>query len=159
MVFLFKTHVRPVLEYGSCLWNAGYVEDSRKLERVQRRWTKRVESLSELSYAERLSKLGLYSVQGRLTRADLIQYWKILGGHICVTPDSMFILSRNHVTRGHRLKVHLPRSNTDIHKRSFSKRCINLWNSLPEWVVSAPDLTAFKRGLDVTIPEKLTEYV
>lgn len=159
MVFLFKTHVRPVLEYGSCLWNTGYVEDSRKLERVQRRWTKRVESLSELSYAERLSKLGLYSVQGRLTRADLIQYWKILGGHSCVTPDSMFILSRNHVTRGHRLKVHLPRSNTDIRKRSFSRRCINLWNSLPEWVVSAPDLTAFKRGLDATIPEKLTEYV
>ena len=63
-----------------CLWNTGYAEDLRKLERVQRRWTKQVEGLGELPYSERLRQLKLYSVQGRLLRADLIQYWRILHG-------------------------------------------------------------------------------
>ena len=159
MLFLFKTHIRPVLEYGSCLWNTGYVEDARKLERVQRRWTKRIESLSEMSYAERLHTLGLYSVQGRLTRADLIQLWKIVNGHSCITPDPLFTMSQNRVTRGHSLKIHVPRSHTDVRKRSFSRRCIDVWNRLPEWVVTATDLQSFKRGLEQTIPEKLVEYV
>lgn len=159
MLFLFKTHIRPVLEYGSCLWNTGYVEDARKLERVQRRWTKRINGLGDLSYAERLSELGLYSVQGRLVRADLIQYWKVCNGHSCITPEYMFCQARNLVTRGHSLKIHVTRSYTDVRKRSFSKRYVNLWNSLPEWVVTAPDLQAFKKGLEQTIPEKLVEYV
>ena len=157
MLFLLKTHIRPVLEYGSCLWNTGYVGDARKLERVQRRWTKRIDSLGELSYAERLSELGLYSVQGRLMRADLIQYWKILNGHCCISPESMFA-QPNLTTRGHRLKIHVRRSQTDVRQRFFSMRCVNLWNSLPEWVVTAPDLKSFKRSLEQAVPEKLVEY-
>ena len=35
MLFFFTTHVRPIIEYASCLWNTGYVEDLRKLERIQ----------------------------------------------------------------------------------------------------------------------------
>ena len=31
MLFLMKTHVRPLLEYASCLWCTGYIEDLRKL--------------------------------------------------------------------------------------------------------------------------------
>ena len=74
VLFLLMAHIRPVLEYDSCLWNTKFVGDLRKLERVQRRWTKHIEGLRDLSYEERLGELGLYSVQGRLTRADLIQY-------------------------------------------------------------------------------------
>ena len=37
MQTLFTTHIRPKLEYGSCLWNVGYVGDVKLLERIQRR--------------------------------------------------------------------------------------------------------------------------
>ena len=159
MLFLLMTHIRPVLEYGSCLWNTKFVGDLRKLERVQRRWTKRIEGLRDLSYAERLGELGLYSVQGRLTRADLIQYWKIFHGNSCITARSMFAQSQTLVTRGHSLKITVSRASIDVRQRFFSQRCVNLWNSLPEDVVTAPDLRSFKRGLAECIPDKLVEHV
>ena len=39
MVALFVSHVRPILDYCSCIWNVGYVSDLTLLETVQRRWT------------------------------------------------------------------------------------------------------------------------
>ena len=68
MVSLYKTHIRPLLEYSSCAWNTGYIGDLRMLESVQRKWTKHIDGLGELPYSERLQVLGLYSVQGRLLR-------------------------------------------------------------------------------------------
>ena len=159
MLFLFKTHIRPLLDYGSCLWNTGFVEDARKLEQVQRRWTKRIDNLGEMKYAERLCKLDLFSVQGRLLRSDLIQYWKVMNGRCSIPVDSMFTQLQNAPTRGHKLKIFVNRSNTDVRKRSFANRCVNVWNGLPEWVVTAPDLSTFKKGLVQAIPDKLVEYV
>lgn len=158
MLFLLTTHIRPVLEYGSCLWHTGFVGDSRKLERIQRRWTKRVEGLRDLPYSDRLRELGLYSIQGRLTRLDLVQYWKIFHGKSYISPHSMFAQPLTD-TRGHPLKIMVTRANTDTRQRFFSQRCVNLWNSLPAEVVMAPDLQTFKRGLADTIPDKLVEYV
>ena len=98
-----------------------------------------------LSYDERLQALDLYSVQGRLLRADMIQCWKIFNGKSCLTPDDIFgaqpVQNR---TRGHCHKIFVQRPNTDIRKRSFSMRCVRLWNSLPETVVCAQDLSTFK---------------
>ena len=62
MLFLFTTHVRPITDYCSCLWNVGYIEDLHKLEKIQRHWTKQIEGLSSLSYADRLESLKLYSI-------------------------------------------------------------------------------------------------
>ena len=40
MVSLFVSHIRPIIDYGSCLWNVGYLQDVRRLESLQRRWTR-----------------------------------------------------------------------------------------------------------------------
>ena len=159
MLFLFKTHIRPLLDYCSCLWNTGFVEDVRKLERVQRRWTKRIDNLGEMGYAERLCKLDLFSVQGRLLRSDLIQYWKVMNAHCSIPVDSMFAQPQNAPTRGHKLKIFVSRAITDVRKRSFARRCVKVWNGLPEWVVTAPDLRTFKKGLVQAIPDRLVEFV
>ena len=159
MLFFFTTHVRPIIEYASCVWNTGYVEDLRRLERTQRRWTKHVKGLEELPYSERLRQLDLFSVQGRLLRADLIQYWKIFHEKSSICPDSLFTLSTSTGTRGHKLKIQVPRSSTEIRRRSFSHRQIAMWNSLPEHVVAASDLSTFKRLLVETVSDKLYEFV
>ena len=159
MLFLLTTHIRPMLEYSSCLWGTGYITDLRLLEKVQRRWTKQVEGLREASYADRLESLNLYSIQGRLLRADLIQYWKILNGHSCIAPTDIFQLSPETRTRGHRLKLFRPTVQTDVRKRFFSIRRIHIWNSLPASAVCAPDLSHFKRMLDVHIHDMLFAYI
>ena len=69
---LYTTHIRPLLEYGSALWNLGYIGDLKLMESIQRRWTRAIDSVSHLSYGERLQQLDLYSVYGRLLRADII---------------------------------------------------------------------------------------
>ena len=40
MLTLVITHVRPLLEYCSCLWNTGYLGDLHMLETVERSWTR-----------------------------------------------------------------------------------------------------------------------
>ena len=74
MVALFVSHVRPILDYCSCVWKVGYVSDLTLLETIQRRWTKRVVGFSNLSYSERLRSLNLFSIKGRLLRSDLLKY-------------------------------------------------------------------------------------
>ena len=63
MLPLFLSHIRPLLEFSSCVWNTGFVGDVRLLEGVQRRWTKKIDSFEDLPYSQRLSLLNLYSVK------------------------------------------------------------------------------------------------
>ena len=157
MLSLLTTHIRPILEYCSCVWNTGYVQDLRLLERVQRRWTKRIDGMATLSYGERLQALNLYSVQGRLLRAD-IQHWKILNNQSCISPNDLFQRAQLGRTRGHCHKVFCPAISTDTRKRSFAVRCIPLWNSLPVDAVCAPYIASLKRALDTCIHAQLHAY-
>jgi len=159
MLFLFKTHIRPIIEYCSCVWHSGYIEDLRLLEKVQRRWTKQIEGLNSLSYDDRLHSLKMYSVQGRLLRADLIQCWKIFNSKSCLSPDDVFDSPPQNRTRGHCFKIFPMCSRTDVRKRSFSVRCIPVWNSLPESVVCAPDVSSFKTMLETCVLDGLYAYV
>ena len=88
-------------------------------------------------YEERLKELNLFSIQGRLLRADLIQYWKIFHDLSCIKPDVFTQPPRSGTrTRGHRYKIQVPHVSLDMRKRSFSYRGIAAWNSLPDSVVS-----------------------
>ena len=158
MLTLLRTHVRPVIEYCSCVWHTGYLGDLRALESVQRRWTKRIEGMSSLDYQCRLRTLNLYSVQGRLLRADMIQCWKMFQGKCAVTPTELFTLAPESGTRGHRFKVCHPRPHTDVRQRSFSVRCVRLWNSLPGHVVTETDFHTFKALLADALGDLLYEY-
>ena len=148
-----------VLEYGSCLRHTGFIEDVHKLECFQRYWTKQIEGLKNLSYGERLRELDLYSVKGRLVHSDLIQYLlENFHRQSCIAPESMFTRPATCVTRGHMHKIGVVHVNTDIRQRAFSKRCISLWNNLPESVVNAPDISHFKRELNAAILDQLFDY-
>ena len=58
----YRTYIRPHLEYCVPAWNLGMKKDINVLEKVQRRATKLVPELRDLSYMyeERLDALGLY---------------------------------------------------------------------------------------------------
>ena len=156
MTVLYTTHIRPLLEYAPSVWNTGYVGDSQILESVQRRWTKRVRGLEDTPYEERLRILDLFSVKGRLIRYDMIRVWKILNGMTGIPFESVFSLSPSiGTTRGHNLKLVVPISRRDCRRRFFSVRVVNIWNSLPQSVVSSESLAQLKAGLR----EALSEYL
>ena len=48
-----------IIEYASSVWSAHLVTDVRKVESVQRKFTKRLPGCSHLSYPDRLVRLNL----------------------------------------------------------------------------------------------------
>jgi len=67
------TFIRPTLEYCSVVWSPGFKKDIHRLdplEAVQRRFTKRLAGLHNMSYCDRLDYLNLDILYNRCTKSD-----------------------------------------------------------------------------------------
>ena len=65
-----------VLEYNSVIWSPYTKGDIECMEKVQRRFTKRLPGLKHLTYRQRLKQVNLLSLQLRRLHADLIMCYK-----------------------------------------------------------------------------------
>ena len=155
---IYTSHIRPQLEYGSQLWNLGYIGDSQMVERIQRRWTREISTVSHLPYGERLRELGLFSMCGRMLRADMILVWKIFNNKCAIEPTDLFEPSYSQTTRGHVLKIQVTRSRLDTRKRSFACRVIPVWNNLSADTVQASSLDRFKGLLHRELGDELYNF-
>ena len=82
IILLYKTIVRPHLEYCIQAWRPYRKKDIDMLERVQRRATKMIPKLRNISYEMRLKECGLTTLETRRLRGDQIEVFKILNGYI-----------------------------------------------------------------------------
>ena len=80
---VYKSFIRPHLEYCVQSWNPHFLKDEEVLEKVQKRATKCVKGMKGKKYSERLHILGLTTLKRRRTRGDLIETFKILSGKKC----------------------------------------------------------------------------
>ena len=147
-LLLYKSYVRPHLEYCVQVWSPHLARDKDVLEKVQRRATKMVPELSHLCYEDRLRELSLTTLEDRRIRGDLIEMYKLLNGLECIDPNLFFKLRNYPGLRGHQLTLETERSRLNVRKHSFSNRSICLWNSLPENIVLSPDVVTFKINYD-----------
>ena len=78
---LYKTIVRPYLEYYIQAWRPYRKKDIDILERVQRRATKIIQKLRNIRYEMRLIECGLTTLDTRRLRGDQIEVFTILNGY------------------------------------------------------------------------------
>ena len=129
------------------------------LERVQRRWMRAVNGISDLPYNTRLHRLKLFSFQGCLLRTDLIMVWKIFHNQSALKFENFFHLDIDSHTKGHQFKIFIPHVNLEVRKRHFSVRVISAWNSLTDEAVSSDSLGSFKSLLHRDLGQQLNDYI
>src|SRR6218665_3586516 len=143
---LYKSLVRPQLEYCIQVWSPHLKLDMEKLEKVQRNAPKMIQGYKDLSYEERLIRCGLTTLEKRRSRGDLIEAYKIIIGKESIQWERFFELAPSKGTRGHRYKLFKKRKGT-LGQKFFSARVVDLWNELDDSTVSVDNVTVFKRKL------------
>ena len=144
---VYKTYVRPHLEYCVQAWSPHIQKDKKCLEKVQRRATRMVKGFQKLPHETRLMKFtrsirSFDEITRRFNRGIQDNYWKRSSKFFQlsdVTADSL--------GAGHPFKLFKSRCRATIRQNVFSLRVINEWNKLPQ-EVDAPSINAFKNRLD-----------
>ena len=142
---LYKTYVRPHLEFAVAAWSPHMKKDIAMLEKVQRRATKIPNALKGLAYEDRCKTLGLTDLTTRRARGDLLTRFKIDKGLEIVNwhappPQSSFAGQLFH----HR---ELVKSNSQRFN-FLPNRTANAWSHLYQTTRTIDSVNKFKALID-----------
>ncbi|VEN44679.1 unnamed protein product [Callosobruchus maculatus] len=145
--FLYKTYVRPIIEFAGPVWYPVLQRDRDLLESLQRRCTRVPYGARRPAYEDRLHIFNLQPFGERRTRGDLIITYRALHGLFGVDLSSLFRLNINNL-RGHNFKLKKEPFKTSTRQHFLSNRVFDQWNQLPADVVNSPSVNSFKIRYD-----------
>ena len=145
--YAYKMLVRPTVEYASSVWSPHQETLKYTIERVQRRAARYVtrryqhsDSVTAMVQQLKWDTLEQRRLKGRVTMGYRVVH------RLVKISDAQLIPSTAH-TRGHNQKFRQLPARTNYYKHTFFPSVVPLWNALPDHVVSATTLDAFKERL------------
>uniref|UniRef100_A0A8D2ILK3 Reverse transcriptase domain-containing protein n=1 Tax=Varanus komodoensis TaxID=61221 RepID=A0A8D2ILK3_VARKO len=146
---LYTTLVPLQLEYCAQFWAPHYRKDIARLESVQHRATRLVTGLQGMPYEARLRELGLFSLEKRRLRGDLLATYRYVRGcHMGVGRD-LFSPAEEGRMRSNGAQLRESRFPLDAGKHFLTVRTPRVWNGLPWEVIEAPLVRVLKDRLDM----------
>ena len=143
---LYKSYVRPSLEYCSSAWDPYTKTNIDKLEQVQRR-AARLVTCNFSRYTRvtpLLQQLNWTPLRERRAHTKVTILYKAMHNLIEI-PTQHLSYTTSATRQAHNL--YIPYANTDTLKHSFYPSTSRLWNKIPLEVRNAPTLSAFQTGL------------
>ena len=137
----YKGLVRPVLDYGSSVWDPPGVVRQEELESVQKRAARFVTGNYDYetgSMTGILGQLKWESLKKRRKDNRLILLYKGLKGKASVPTDDLIPKTRR-CRNQHSMAFQTPIANTDVYKGSFFPQTIRDWNALPDSLISSAE--------------------
>ena len=161
LIPLYKTFVRPRLEFSVAAWSPWTEKERATLEAVQKRMIRSLSDVRGATYEERLTDAGLPTLDERRKRGDAIEVFKTLHGFNRVQKDNWFDITEQ-TARSTRANTTVtdnkekrrnyvlckPPARGEIRNNFFTVRVIRQWNDLPDEVKSQKTVNAFKSSYD-----------
>ena len=144
----FQCYVILIIMYASSSWSPSLAKDAEIIERVQRRFTKCLRGMRNLSYKERLNTLNVLTLKNRRILADMVLTYECLHDRLnCSPADIGLAFSNFHCDyySHHRLYQRRAVYNTNV--ALFSFRAPTQWNKLLPKITCSSSLQIFKKSL------------
>ena len=134
--------VRPILEYGSTVWDPHFNGLNDELENVQKRaarFVTRNYSYETVSMTGILEELKWETLHKRRKDNRLVLLYKGLKGKARIPTDDL--IPKNRRCRNHSLVFQIPTASKDAYLKSFFPQTIRDWNVLPDSLISSAELS------------------
>ena len=151
---LYKTYVRPALEYSSSVWDPYTQHNIDNLEKVQRRAARVTTNTytRDSSVTALLQNLNWTPLTERRARSKCTLLYKALHGDIHIPTDN---LKLTQAPTRHQQNFFIPFARLKPYKHSFYMNSIRLWNKIPPIIRQSPTLPVFQKALpSVTLRKK-----
>lgn len=168
LIKLYKTYVRPKLEYNSSVWSPYLLKDKKKIESIQKHFTKYAFNRCNISfdsYSDRLSKINLKTLEHRRLICDMIMLFKITNNLSFIKfSDYFYFFNSSYNLRRNSLQIkhkhdYKIKYQDSLWYNSFFNRIVKVWNALPDYVVTSKSLETFKRHINaVDLSNHLSKF-